>query len=166
MNADGTGQVQLTHDRLEDTVPAWSPDGTTIAFASGQHQQVDIYLMASDGSNIRRVTHAKAKEENPDWSPDGSRLAFQSNRHSNWDLYSVLPDGSGLERLTDRRAAEFAPAWSPDGTRIAFTTARFSRGVEDIAILTLGSPVVVRFVIQGSVEFEPDWQPVPAGSPS
>jgi Tol biopolymer transport system component len=162
MNADGTDQIRLTHDRFADTVPAWSPDGTTIAFASGRHHNVDIYLMASDGSHVRRLTHVRARDENPDWSPDGSRLVFQSNRGNpryDLDLYSISPSGSGIERLTSSTATEWAPAWSPGGTQIAFTTARYPKGVEDIAVLALWSPVIVRFVIPGSLELEPDWQP-------
>ncbi len=160
MSADGTDQMQLTHDQFADTVPAWSPDGNTIAFASGRHHNVDIYLMAPDGSDVRRITAARAKDLNPDWSPDGSHLVFHSHRHSNWNLYTILPDGSGLRRLTDRPAAEWAPAWSPDGTRIAFTSLRFDSGVEDIAVMTLGSPILVRYVFPDSLELEPDWQPV------
>jgi Tol biopolymer transport system component len=121
---------------------------------------VDIYLMTPDGSNARRITRARAKDLNPDWSPDGSRLVFHSHRHSNWDLYTILPDGSGLKRLTDRPAAEWAPAWSPDGTQIAFTSLRFGSGVEDIAVMTLGSPILVRYVFPDSLELEPDWQPL------
>jgi Tol biopolymer transport system component len=160
MNADGTDQVQLTHDQFADTVPAWSPEGNTIAFASRRHRNVDIYLMAPDGSDVRRITRARAKDLNPDWSPDGSHLVFHSHRHSNWDLYTILPDGSGLKRLTDRPAAEWAPAWSPDGTRIAFTNLLFDSGVEDIAVMTVGSHILVRYVFPDSLELEPDWQPV------
>lgn len=116
--------------------------------------------MAPDGSHVRSVTGARAKDMNPDWSPDGSHLVFQSHRHSNWDLYTILPDGSGLKRLTERPAAESAPAWSPDGTRIGFTSLRFDSGVEDIAVMTLGSPILVRYVFPDSAELEPDWQPL------
>jgi Tol biopolymer transport system component len=162
MNTDGTDQIRLTHNQFADTVPAWSLDGTTIAFASGPHHNVDIYLMASDGTDVRRLTHVRARDENPDWSPDGHRLVFQSNRGNrryDADLYSISPSGLGIERLTTSPASEWAPAWSPDGMRIAFTTANYRTGVEDIAILTLGSPVITRFVYPNSIELEPDWQP-------
>ena len=164
MNADGADLIRLTHDRFEDSVPDWSPDGTTIAFASRRHRNTDIYLMATDGSDLRRLTHLRAIDEDPDWTSDGSRLVFQSNRHNrhtDFDLYAMAPDGSGLQRLTTSPAVEWAPAWSPDGTRVAYTLARYTRGTEDIALLTLGSPVVVQFVMADSLELEPDWQPVP-----
>lgn len=163
MNADGTNQAQLTDDRFEDSVPAWSPNGTAIAFASRRHHNADIYLMSPDGSDQRRLTHVRRKDANPDWSPDGSRIVFQSNRHNrpgNFDLYTIHPDGSGLQRLTDAGSTEWAPAWSPDGSRIAFTIARYSRGREDIAVMTLGNPVTVRFVVSKSFELEPNWQPI------
>jgi Tol biopolymer transport system component len=119
--------------------------------------------MSPDGSHQSRLTHVKGKDANPDWSPDGSQIVFQSNRRNrpgNWDLWAIRPDGSGIERITSSRATEWAPAWSPDGTRIAFTIANYDRGVVDIAILTLGSPVITRFVISDSTEFEPNWQAV------
>lgn len=167
MNADGTDLTRLTRDRFEDSVPAWSPDGTTIAFASRRQRNTDLYLMAPDGSDLRRLTHVAAIDEDLDWAPDGSRLVFQSNRgnrRTDFDLYSIAPDGTGLEHLTTSRAVEWAPAWSPDGTQIAFTLARYAHGSEDVALLTLGSPVVVRFVLSSSLELEPDWQPVLARS--
>lgn len=164
INADGTNQTQLTHDRLPDETPAWSPDGSTIAFASRRHHNWDLYLMSPDGSALERLTHVKAFDGNPDWSPDGSQIVFQSNRRNrpgNDDLWVIRSDGSGIRRLTNSSATEWAPAWSPDGTKIAFTIARYEGGVEDIAILNMGSPVITRFVIPDSFELEPNWQAVP-----
>lgn len=65
-------------------------------------------------------------------------------------------------QLTDGPAAEWAPAWSPDGSQIAFTIAVYARNREDIAVLSLDSDVVVRFVLRDSFELEPDWQPIAA----
>jgi Tol biopolymer transport system component len=163
MNADGSEQTRLTHDGFRDSVPAWSPDSTTIAFASRRHDNWDLYLMSPDGSHQSRLTHVKGKDANPDWSPDGSQIVFQSNRRNrpgDWDIWAIRPDGSGSERLTRSRATEWAPAWSSDGTQIAFTIANYDRGVVDIAILTLDSPVITRFVISDGTELQPNWQAV------
>jgi Tol biopolymer transport system component len=163
MTIDGSEVTRLTDDRFEDSVPAWSPGGTTIAFTSRRHGNADLYLISPDGSDGRRLTHLAAIDDDPDWAPDGSRLVFQSNRgnkRTDFDLYSIAPDGTGPERLTTTTGVEWAPAWSPDGTQIAFTLARYAHGTEDIALLTMGSPVVVRFVISSSLELEPDWRPV------
>jgi TolB protein len=61
MNADGSNRRPLTHNRVNDWGPAWSPDGRTILFLSGTSNVYDIYLMDADGSNVRRVTHWTTK---------------------------------------------------------------------------------------------------------
>ena len=87
MNADGSAETKLTNNTVDDVTPAWSPDGSTIAFASHRMGNWDIYLMNPDGSNERRLTRNPASDRSPDWSPDGSRLAFESNRsRSNFDI--------------------------------------------------------------------------------
>jgi hypothetical protein len=69
MNADGTGVRQLTHNSdLHDEGPAWSPDGTQIAYASGPDDlHEDIYVMNADGTNPRQLTTYAGRDESPDW---------------------------------------------------------------------------------------------------
>ncbi len=106
-----------------DVTPAWSPDGTQIAFASNRAgTDFTLWVMNADGSNVRALTSATSTftaDVFPSWSPDGRTLAFQ--RRSG-DVYRV-----GLVQATGGVAAFFefggnayAPAWSPDGQRIAF----------------------------------------------
>ncbi len=117
MDADGSGVTRLSNGAH----PAWSPDGTRIAF----EWQREIYLMSPTGSDITRLTDTPEGYANsPAWSPDGTRIAFDSSRigqASDVELYTINADGSGLTRLTnDARQQSVTPAWSPDGTRIAF----------------------------------------------
>ena len=56
--------------------PAWSPDGTKIAFASDRDGTFFIYVMNADGSNIERLSTGTAVEHDPTWSPDGRFIAF------------------------------------------------------------------------------------------
>jgi Tol biopolymer transport system component len=130
MNADGSNQGRLTDERgdlstLEgvqyQTEPAWSPDGTRIAFASAREGSFDIYVMNSDGTGTMRLTSSKENDQHPTWSPDGSRIAF--SRFSDVDHLNVMnADGTGVRRLTDDDlAAEAEPAWSPDGSWIAYS---------------------------------------------
>jgi TolB protein len=117
MNADGTGERELTHNAAARTIPpAWSPDGRRIAFASGRDGNFEIYVINADGSRQRRLTRNTGRDDAPVWSPDGRRIAFESN----WQVYVMNADGSGQRRLTRNAARNFAPAWSPDGQRIAF----------------------------------------------
>jgi TolB protein len=96
INADGTGFVRLTVDGAVDTSPAWSPDGTRIAFSSNRFgPKVEILFMDSAGDNVTRLTPGFA----PSWWPDGSKLVLSNDD----GLFTIRPDGSGLTRLTTGR---------------------------------------------------------------
>ena len=82
MNADGSGVSRLTNDANIEFAPAWSPDGTKIAFErqyDTQQPLSDIWVMnASDGTSQVNLTANSASpfEFNPDWSPDGTKIVF------------------------------------------------------------------------------------------
>src|SRR5438046_3811878 len=80
MNDDGTQVTNLTKHAGRNIAPAWSPDGTKIAFASNRDGNSEIYVMNADGSGQTRLTHSAAIDEAPDWSPDGTKIAFESYR--------------------------------------------------------------------------------------
>jgi dipeptidyl aminopeptidase/acylaminoacyl peptidase len=82
--ADGSaGPVQLTSGDFEDSSPAWSPDGATLAFVSARHDDWDIdmasdvYLVDAAGGEPRRLTHGGGSLGGLSWSPDGTRIAVQ-----------------------------------------------------------------------------------------
>ena len=111
--------------------PAWSPDGTKIAFtgyghegsSSGGGANYDIYTMNEDGSDLRNLTKSSddvargASQGPPVWSPDGTMLAFEGDDGKTDGLYVINADGSGFRWL----ARGLRPEWSPDGSRILFT---------------------------------------------
>jgi hypothetical protein len=67
MNADGTGQVQLTNDSGINARPAWSPDGTKITFDSNRDGHFQIYVTNADGSGQTRLTNGTASDVSPNW---------------------------------------------------------------------------------------------------
>ncbi len=113
-------RVNLTNNPAKDMHPAWSPDGSQLAFESDRSGQWQVWVMGSDGSNLRQLTTGPADSGNPAWSPDGSQIAFASNRTGNFDLYLVNVSGGEPDNLTRTPANEFYPAWSPQGDQLAF----------------------------------------------
>jgi len=71
MNANGSGARQLTHNRVRDENPDWSPDGTRIAFYSERPGNAEIYFMNADGTGVVRVTHDPWYSSLPRWRPTG-----------------------------------------------------------------------------------------------
>ncbi len=112
MNADGSGHINLTESpETTDQGPAWSPDGTQIAFESYDHQW-NVWVMNADGSNRTNLTGAAGiLDYAPAWSPDGSKIAFQSNRDGDEDIWMMNPDGSEQAHLTDREGDESGIDW-------------------------------------------------------
>lgn len=129
MNHDGTSQTRLTNNPGVDDHPAFSPDGSRIAFISQNASGAfSIKLMNADGTN--QTTLAPIAYENSqypwhgkfslNWSPDGSKLAFQERG----DIFTINVDGSNRINLTSNPAQDIEPSWSADGSRIIFTSSR------------------------------------------
>ncbi|MDE2975772.1 MAG: DPP IV N-terminal domain-containing protein [Gemmatimonadota bacterium] len=116
---------RLTNDTASDYSPAWSPDGTKIAFYSYRDGNSEIYVMDADGGNQTRLTYNDAGDRDPAWSPDGTKIAFASNRDDSWEIYVMDADGGNRTRLTNDTFLDLGPEWSPDGTRIAFSSSRY-----------------------------------------
>lgn len=123
MNADGSGQMNLTNDPNLDLVPTWSPNGTQIAFTSRRDGNEEIYVMNADGSGQTNLTNHLAGDAQPAWSPDGTQIAFESLRSGPAQVFVMNTDGSGLTQLTSS-GSNGGANWSPDGTKIVFHSNR------------------------------------------
>ncbi|MFQ6044338.1 MAG: hypothetical protein ACE5PV_26085, partial [Candidatus Poribacteria bacterium] len=112
--------------------PAWSPDGSMIAYASNEGGAYDIWIFDLKNGVKKRLTHDTAFYANPEWSPDSRWLAFQSHRFAqdrlfkdgNWDISVIGVDGSNHIPIVEDVAMDTTPAWSPDGDQLAFSSDR------------------------------------------
>lgn len=124
VRADGTDLRNLTQAPGEDAYPAWSPDGSQIAFASDRDGDYEIFVANADGTGLIQVTDDPGSDTAPAWTPDGARIGFTSDRTGDFDIYVVTLAGGGLVNLTQTLGSNGSPAWSSDGQTIAFTSGR------------------------------------------
>ena len=139
------------------TEPAWSPDGSTIAFVSKRSGNSDLYAMGADGSGTRRLTSTKGDEARPSWAPDGQRIVFA--RGSPGRLFVMGADGVGAHRVTDRLAEETEPAWSPDGRWIAYSQRNPGTSIRELWLVRPDGSQQRRLTKLGGVAQAPSWSP-------
>src|SRR6266508_3233051 len=163
MSTDGT-ITNLTGTSLAyDGWPAWSRDGTTIAFGSDRDtlngkRRFHIFVMsAADGTGVTRLTNDAADDAQPAWSPDGTKIAFATNRAGNDEIYVMEADGTNPVNLTNAAGTDLGPAWSPDGTKIAFYSDRDG----DFAIYVMNADGTGRVKLTTSTVPDelPSWSP-------
>lgn len=156
VNGDGSDLVNLSavSGSTGDAMPAWSPDGGEIAFASTRpgDSYPRLYVMGADGTRPRLVAPLDFEAQYPTWSTTGS-IAFSGVVDRNFEIYSIRPDGSELRRLTDDPSGDNWPTYSPDGAHIAFYSNR--DGVDGIWVMNADGSNALRIADGG----EPNWSP-------
>ena len=121
---------------LQGRQPAWSPDGSLLAFVDLRRR---LMVARSNGQVVRVLTTGRYPAQHPSWSPDGSRIVFsQSGRlRFRGDLVVEAADGSSLRRITRTRHDDVEPAWSPNRSLIAFSSDRPVRLRDDPEIVVV-----------------------------
>lgn len=122
MNADGTGVHQVTHDRYGASTPAWSPDGTSLAYLGfGEGARRNLFVLDLATGRSARITQGMRAEATdqyvPSWSPDG-RIAYTTSRLRRIEL--VDPATGQTSTLLRDPVGAWDARWSPDGREIAY----------------------------------------------
>jgi Tol biopolymer transport system component len=117
MSADGGESGPLGNPALVGSFPAFSPDGTRLAFRGNDG---NIWITNNDGTNPNIMT-VSGVDFTPVWSPDGTKLAFSSTQTGVAQIFTMNQDGTNQTNISNLAIVnDTQPAWSPDGTKIAF----------------------------------------------
>jgi Tol biopolymer transport system component len=165
MNADGSDQRLLISNQWAlDSMPAWSPEGTRIAFASrarGKDFEISLVSITHDFQDIQgdilKLTDNDFDDLHPTWSPDGRQIAFYSQRGNYSDIYLIDCDGTDERQLTENLSNDKDPAWSPDGTLIAFVSNR--ENDNEIYVMKPDGSDQRALTDNDSNEWSPAWSP-------
>jgi Tol biopolymer transport system component len=166
MSASGSDERRLTDAEVDastpqgllyQTEPAWSPDGSTIAFVSKRSGTSDLYAMNADGSGTRRLTSTKDDDAQPSWSPDGKRIVFA--RGTSGRLFVMNADGTGARRVSGEEAEETEPAWSPDGSTIAYVHRAPGTSIRELWLVRPDGSRPRGLTKLGGVAQGPSWSP-------
>ncbi len=112
--------AKLTHNDRDDIHPAWSPDGSKIAYASSEHGAYEIYVMDADGNNKLRITHNQHSDAYPRWAPDGRSLIYLSSRGETDELYRYHFESQQESLLLSAEGSIVEAAFSPDMRYLAY----------------------------------------------
>jgi hypothetical protein len=159
MDANGANKTNITNTQAQEDGPAWSPDGTKIAFASNRSGHFEIYVANANGSDPVRLTNNVEGNEDPSWSPDGTKIAFVSYRVAGAGIYVMNANGSNQTRLTNNPALEYQPAWSPDGGKIAFTSTRNGNTDPEIFLMDADGSNQINLTNHPGEDRYPAWSP-------
>jgi Tol biopolymer transport system component len=162
LRAGGQRAINLTEDSPADDVqPAFSPDGTQIAFRSSR-EDGGLFVMGATGESARRLT---TFGWNPAWSPDGKKLVFASepisldpfDRPTKSALWTVEVATGELVRLAGGDAVQ--PSWSPSGHRIAYWGLMEGGGQRDLYTIPAAGGEAEAVTRDEAVDWSPVWSP-------
>lgn len=128
INADGSGLTPLPTAPGGDFEPAWSPDGTRIAFTSIRDGHMQIYSLNLADQTVTRLTNTAADVDTrqPAWSPFNNQIVYAAKRFGAYQIWTMTDMGQGPQQIihSGQEFWDYLPSWSPDGTQILFTQRR------------------------------------------
>ncbi len=156
-DADGYGAQTILASNEPIISPAWSPDGTRLAYVSFERKKPIVYIQSLLTGSRTVAANFKGSNSAPAWSPDGKRLAVVLSKDGNSQIYLINADGSGVIRLTNTGTIDTEPNFSPDGQWVIFTSDRGGSPQIYRVPVTGGAPE--RLTFEGSYNVTPRYAP-------
>jgi Tol biopolymer transport system component len=163
-DADGKHAYRLTDHEADPSTPeglfwqndpAWSSDGSEIAFTSNRDGRTHVFVMTADGTGTRRVTNTQHSDDHPSWSPDGRWIVFAREGA----IYRVRESGGAAARVGSGLGAAADPAYSPDGKLIAYDYRQPGSAVKDVFVMRDDGTGARRVTDLRDVSTAPAWSP-------
>lgn len=123
-DADGYNPRTMVRSKEPLMSPAWSPDGSKLAYVSFEKRGSSIFVQELATGKRQQISSVKGINGAPAWSPDGSKLALTLSYGRNPDIYIMTLATKALRRLSTSYAIDTEPVWSPDSKTIVFTSDR------------------------------------------
>ncbi len=158
-NTDGTNVVNITDAAGDDTRPAWSPDGSRLAYTCLRQPDGSIKaprricLRNADGTGFTVLSNTLAEDLNPTWSRDGSQLAFSTIIDPRAPSFIAVVNADGTGRFLLNFPAAGNPDWTPDGFSIVFDT---PSGIWIFSRISQGSLRLTNDASDSRPRFSPD----------
>lgn len=158
-DSDGYGEQTLLAMNEPIMSPAWSPDGSQLAYVSFERGHATVFVQSLATTQRRVLADFPGSNSAPAWSPDGKQLALVLTRDGSSQLYLVRSDGTGLRRITFSEAIDTEPCFMPDGKSLLFTSDR--GGSAQIYRVSVDGGSAERMTFEGDNNFSP--RPSPDG---
>lgn len=143
--------------------PAWSSDGTQVAFSSSRSGDSEIWVADANGGGAHRITSLKGPNVSPTWNPKtNAQIAFTGGRTGEPQIYVMGADGSNIQRMTDGGYA-VSPSWSPNGGLLTYAWNRKygpgDPGGQDIYVMDIASKNWLQITHESGNNDCPAWSP-------
>lgn len=170
MNFDGSAVKQITSHRSNAFAPAWSPDGTKLAYSlytrhhkkkeSGQKitkKNMDLYEFDFKTRSIRLLSNRKGINSGAHYHPSGKSIALTMSFLGNPEIFSLDRKTRRATRLTKSWGFDVDPAWSPDGKKLAYVSSKTGKPM--IFVMNADGSSKKRLTYAGRYNSTPAWSP-------
>lgn len=156
-DADGQNPQVMLRSKHSIISPAWSPDGSKLAYVSFELGKPVIYVQTLATGQRVPIANFKGNNSAPAWSPDGQQLAIVLSRDGISQIYTIDAQGGNLRRVMRSPLIDTEPQFTPDGRSLVFTSDR--GGNPQIYRVSLDSGEAQRVTFHGSYNISPAISP-------